>query len=172
MTIAAPDAAALDIASALIDAADRHGADAADALHRVANSQSVSVRLGKLEEMDRSESAEAGLRVFVGRRSASVSGSDLSAAGIDALAARAVAMARIAPEDPYAALAPADALATEVGADLELADLQALSPEDLRDRAQAAEEAARAIAGVTNSEGASTSASAAQVTLATSNGFC
>lgn len=174
-TTTAPDNTALDaldIASALIDAARRHGADAADALHRVAGSQSVSVRLGKLEDVDRSESAEAGLRVFVGRRSASVSGSDLSPAGIDELAARAVDMARIAPEDPYAGLAPAASLATGEVAGLDLADTHILAPEELRERAAEAEDAARAVAGVTNSEGGGASASDAQVTLATSEGFC
>ncbi|WP_095012131.1 TldD/PmbA family protein [Tsuneonella mangrovi] len=172
MNIAPPSTnSALDIAAALVEAAHRHGADHADALHTVSRSQSISMRLGNLEDVDRSESAEAGLRVFVGQRTASVSGSDLSPAAIDELAERAVAMARIAPEDKYAGLAPADRLLKGEAADFELVDPSSISPKELREMALAAEDAARAVAGVTNSEGGGASASEAQVTLATSNGF-
>ncbi len=86
------------------------GADAADAVFAADASLDVSVRLGRLEDVGRSESAELGLRVFVGRRSASVSTSDLSNEALDTLVERAVAMAREAPEDPWAGLAPAERL--------------------------------------------------------------
>ncbi|MFN3510650.1 MAG: PmbA/TldA family metallopeptidase, partial [Tsuneonella troitsensis] len=99
----------LDAAEALVAAARRHGADSADAVGRGSIARGVGVRLGALEDVDSSENVEVGLRAFVGRRSASVSSADLSPAGIEALAERAVAMARLAPEDPYAGLAPVEA---------------------------------------------------------------
>lgn len=161
----------LDAAEALVSAARRLGADAADAVGRGSLSHGVGVRLGALEDLDRSESAEVGLRAFVGRRSASVSSADLSPAGLAELAERAVAMARHAPEDPYAGLAPAESLASGPFADLDIADSSDPSPEDLRERALAVEDAARAVAGVTNSEGGSATASQAAAALVTSNGF-
>ncbi|ANY18743.1 peptidase PmbA [Tsuneonella dongtanensis] len=161
----------LDAAEALVAAARRHGADAADAVGRGALSRGVGVRLGKLEDVDSSESLEVGLRAFVGRRSASVSSADLSRAGIEELAERAVAMARLAPEDPFAGLAPARALAGGPFADLSIADEADPSPEDLRARALEVEDAARAVSGVTNSEGGSASATRAAAALVTSEGF-
>src|SRR5258708_37575649 len=81
------------------------GADAAEAVGAERRALSISVRLGELEEVEREESRDLGLRVFVGRRQASVSGSDVSAEARAKLVERAVAMARLAPEDPYAGLA-------------------------------------------------------------------
>src|ERR1700685_163807 len=98
------------ILDAVIAAAKRHGADAADALFVENISSSVSYRLGKLEDVERSESADLGLRVFVGQKVAFVSSSDFSADAIAALPGRALAMARLAPEDKFAGLAPADRL--------------------------------------------------------------
>lgn len=158
-------------AEALVAAARRAGADAADAVGRASVSHGVGVRLGALEDLDRSESVEAGLRVFVGRRSASVSTAELSSAAFTELATRAVAMARHAPEDPYAGLAPAEALARAPFADLDIADPADPSPETLRERALEAEDAARAVARVTNSEGGTATASRAVAALVTSNGF-
>jgi PmbA protein len=97
-------------AGALIEAALKAGADAADVLYIGDGSTEVQVRLGALEDVTRSEGEEIGLRLFVGRRSASVSSSDLSAGALAALVERAAAMAREAPEDPYAGLAPEDRL--------------------------------------------------------------
>ena len=161
----------LDAAEALINAARRFGADAADAIGRSGASHGVTVRLGVLEDIDRSESAEVGLRAFVGQRSASVSTSDLSPHGLTALAERVVAMARHAPEDPFAALAPEAQLARGPFPDLELADDTGLSPEQLRERAAEAEDAARAVAGVHNSEGGSATAGRGATVLVTSTGF-
>ncbi len=161
----------LDAAEALITTARRHGADAADAVGRAGSSHGVTVRLGVLEDIDRSESTEVGLRVFVGQRSASVSTSDLSAAGLTELAERAVAMARLAPEDPFAGLAPEAQLARGPVPDLALADSVGLSPDELRDRAAEAEDAARAVAGVRNSEGGSAATGRSTSVLATSTGF-
>ncbi|HWW27784.1 MAG TPA: DNA gyrase modulator, partial [Caulobacter sp.] len=90
----------------VLAAARTAGADAAEAVFAQRQSLSVGVRLGELEEVEREESRDIGLRVFVGQRSATVSGSDISAEGRTKLIDRAVAMARLAPEDPYAALAP------------------------------------------------------------------
>ncbi len=161
----------LDAAEALVAAARRHGADAADAIGRSSVSRGVGVRLGALEDIDSSEGSEVGLRAFVGRRSASMSSADLSRAGIEELAERAVAMARLAPEDPYAGLAPPELLATGDRPDLETADSTDPDPETLRARALEVEDAARAVAGVTNSEGGSASATRAIAALVTSTGF-
>ena len=157
---------------ALIERARAAGADAADALFAADSSQSVQVRLGKLEDVERSESEHASLRVFVGRGTASIGSSDLSDAALDELAARAVAMARAAPEDKFAGLAPEELLLRDAPPQLDLADNREFSPGELRARAEEAEDAARGVAGVTNSEGGSASVGAAVVALATSAGFC
>lgn len=158
-------------AADLVSIAGRSGADAADAIYIAEAATQVSVRLGALEDVGRSEGEEIGLRVFVGRRSASASSSDLSAAALSALAERAVAMAREAPEDPYSGLAPADRLATGPLPDIDADDGADVSPAELRARADTAEEAARAVAGVTNSEGGGASAGRGVFALATSTGF-
>lgn len=158
-------------AQALIARAKRAGADAADVVYIADSSESVAVRLGKLEDVERSESEHIGLRVFVGHRSASIGSTDLGDAALDELAGRAVDMARLAPEDPYAGLAPQDRLLKGVLRDLDLAEPGEPSPKALRDLAEAAEDAARAVAGVTNSEGAGASAGQAVLALATSHGF-
>ena len=155
----------------LVAAARKAGADAADALYHGDRSTDVHVRLGALENVDQSEGEEIGLRVFVGRRSASVSASDLAPGSLQALAERAVAMAREAPEDDFAGLAPEDRLQRGIAPDLDLDDGREPDPAALKDRAMAAEDAARAVAGVTNSEGASASTGRSQIALATSHGF-
>ncbi|MEQ1498946.1 MAG: TldD/PmbA family protein [Novosphingobium sp.] len=164
-------AQAQDRAAALIDLARRAGADAADAIYSGQSSEAVQVRLGALEDVERSESEHLDLRVFVGSRSASIGSSDLSDNALTELAARSVAMARLAPEDPYAGLAPEDRLLTGLLPDLDLADSQDLDPRALRELALAVEDAARAVTGVTNSEGGSASAGERSVALVTSHGF-
>jgi PmbA protein len=163
--------AALDRLDAALAAARAAGADAADALYVGDGSTSISVRLGKLEDIGRSEGEEVGIRVFIGQKSASVASSDLSPAALAIAAQRAVAMARLAPEDQWAGLAPTDRLLTGAIPDLDLDDAAEPSAETLRDLALAAEDAARAIAGVTNSEGGGASAGRAVTALATSTGF-
>jgi PmbA protein len=158
-------------ASDLIARAIKAGADAADAIYVGDAATQVQVRLGTLEDVERSEGEEIGLRVFVGKQSASASSSDLSVAAMEELAARAVAMAREAPEDAYAGLAPTDRLMTGTLPVLDVDDLTEVSPEALKARALAAEDAARAVPGITNSEGGSASAGRAVVALATSHGF-
>src|SRR5919202_478874 len=154
----------------LVEAARRAGADAADAVAVIDTSLSAQVRLGRLEETQRSEETELGLRVFVGRRQAVASTSDPRPEGFSALAERAVAMARVAPEDPYAGLAPAERLARNAP-DLDWFDVSPPSADELTNRALRAEEAARAVPGVTNSGGASAGYGMGGLVLATSEGF-
>ena len=162
---------AVDHATNVVAHALRNGADTADAVVVASGSTEVSVRLGKIEDLGRAESNELGLRVFVGSRSASASTSDLSPAAITALVERTVAMARLAPEDPFAGLAPAELLARGPFADFDMNDAIDVAPETLKDRALAAEDAARAVAGITNSEGAGASHGTGISAIATSTGF-
>lgn len=159
-------------AAALIEAARRAGADAADALYIADASTGVQVRLGELEDVQRSEGEEIGLRFFAGTRSASVSSSDLSEEALAALVERAAAMAREAPEDPYAGLAPEALLMRGSEPDVEGDDGGDPLPAELKRLALATEDAARAVAGITNSEGAGVSAGRTVMALATSHGFC
>ncbi|MBB3389221.1 PmbA protein [Rhizobium sp. BK275] len=158
----------LSRASQLIDLAKKAGADAADAVVVRSRAQSVSVRLGKVEGTESSESDDFSLRVFVGKRVASVSanpGFDLTA-----LAERAVAMAKVSPEDPFACLADENRLA-KTYPDLQLLDTTEVGADQLREAALAAEAAALAVKGVTNSSGAGASAGMGGLVLATSHGF-
>jgi len=158
----------LSRASQLIDLAKKAGADAADAVVVRSRAQSVSVRLGKVEGTESSESDDFSLRVFVGKRVASVSanpGFDLQA-----LAERAVAMAKVSPEDPFACLADENRLA-KTYPDLQLLDTTEVSADQLREAALAAEAAALAVKGITNSSGAGASAGMGGLVLATSHGF-
>jgi len=154
-----------------VAAALKAGADAAEAVFAERQSLSINVRNGALEEVEREESRDLGLRVFVGKRQATVSGSDISAEGRRKLTERAVAMARLAPEDPYAALAPRDRLARGPTPDLDLYDPSEPSPETLEDKAREAEAAARGVAGVTNSDGGSAAWTMSGWRFATSDGF-
>jgi PmbA protein len=163
--------AALDRLTHSLDAARRLGADSADAIYVGDSSTGIGVRLGALEDIGRSEGEEVGLRVFVGQRSASVSCSDLSVAALQAAVERAVAMAREAPEDPFAGLAAQDLLLRDVPPALDIDDGGDIPADKLREMALAAEDAARAVPGVTNSEGGSASAGRAVMALATSTGF-
>jgi len=159
-----------DILQRLIEAARRAGADGADALLVQSVSASVSYRLGKLEDVERAESSDLGLRVFVGQQVAFVSSTDLSAAGLAELPERAVSMARLAPEDRFACLAQPNLLARNF-ASLDLEDTQEPSAEVLVERARAVEGGALAVSGTTNSEGGSASFNRNVVVLATSEGF-
>ena len=155
----------------LVTAARRAGADAADAIYACNASTTVSVRLGELEDVERSEGEEIGLRVFVGQRSASISGSDMNPATLETLVERCIAMAREAPDDPYAGLAPEDRLLRKRLLHLDLVDEEEPEPAALRERALVVEEAARTIPGITNSEGGGAANGRSQMALATSHGF-
>jgi PmbA protein len=155
----------------VVAAALKAGADGAEAVSAERQSLSISVRLGALEEVEREEARDLGLRVFVGKKQATVSGSNLSAEARARLVERAVAMARLAPDEPYAGLAPADRLAKGAGPMLDLFDPSEPTAAELEDQALAAEAAARATPGVSNSDGASASWSASRWRLVTSTGF-
>lgn len=154
--------------AALVEAAKRAGADAADAVVVRGRSAGVSVRLGKVEGTESSESEDVSLRVFVGQRVASVSAT--AASDPKALAERAVAMARVSPEDPFQGLADPALLARNLR-DLDLFDPTEVSADQLKEAALAAEAAALAVKGVTNSSGSSASAGLGGLVLATSHGF-
>jgi len=154
----------------VVDDAIKAGASSADAVFACDASTEVQIRLGKLEDVQRSEGGEVGLRVFDGQRSASVSGSDLSDDGLTKLVERAVAMARMASEDQYAGLAPEELLYRGEPLNLDIDDHRDPSPDQLRDMALTAEDAARGVSGVTNSEGGSASASRTVMALATQHG--
>ena len=158
----------LDRATGLVEAAKRAGADAADAVSQRRVSLGVECRLGKVEETTRSERDNFSLRVFVGRRNASVSANSMVPSG--ELVERAIAMARAAPVDRFAGLADSSQLAGDLP-ELDLLDETVPSVDELTERAIAAEEAARAVRGVTNSGGSSAGWSVEGLVLATSGGF-
>lgn len=168
-TLAAP--VSTDLLNDIVKAALSAGADAAEAVSADRRSLSVGVRNGGLEDVEREESRDLGLRVFVGQRQASVSASDLSPATQARLVERAVAMARLAPEDPNAGLAPQDRLARGPLADLDLFDASERSAEALEAAAAQAEAAALAVTGVARSEGGHASWSSSRWRLVTSHGF-
>lgn len=154
----------------LLIRAKRKGAEACDAVAFDSWSLSCACRLGKTEEIIRAEETVIGLRVLIGRRQASLSSSDLGAPALDALIDRAIAMAREAPEDPWCGLAPEEAITTGPF-DPDLCDSVRPEAEALIGRALAAEDAARGVEGITNSEGAEAGWSRTAVALAASNGF-
>jgi len=162
--------ALLDLAGRLVGAARRAGADQADAVAVRSVSQVVEVRDGAVEESQRAESDDIGLRVLVGHKQAAVSTNDLKSDGLDALAERAVAMARVAPDDEFAGLAD-PALLARTFPDLDLLDREMPSVDALEQRARIAEAAALGVAGVTKSGGASASAGIGGMVLVTSHGF-
>ena len=159
----------LDLLSALLDRARQAGADTAEAAVSGATSVSITRRLGHTEHLERSERRGLELTVFVGKRSATVSTTELAANGFAALAERAVAMAKVVPEDPYGGLAE-EARVVDA-APLELADTAEPSVEALTVRAAAAEDAARAVSGITNSEGGEAGYGRSEFLLVTSAGF-
>lgn len=158
------------LAQRLVEAAKRAGADAADAVAVRGVSQGVEVRDGRVEETERSEGDDVGLRVFVGQRQAVVSTNDISGDGVAKLAERAVAMARVAPDDKYVGLADPTLYARDF-ADLDLLDRKVPTTAELEQRAMEAEAAALAVKGVKKSGGASASTGIGGMVLVTSTGF-
>src|SRR5579872_3255877 len=142
------------IAEQLVERGIAAGATAADALYVGDRSSSVEVRLGELESVSRSEGEEMGLRLFVGQRSATIASSDFSIEALGALVERCLAMAKEAPEDPFAGLAPRELLQRGDLPSLDSDDGIEPDPAELRARALEAEHAALAVEGVTNSSGA------------------
>jgi PmbA protein len=159
-----------NILDEVIRGARRAGADAADAIFVASVAASVSYRLGRLEDLERAESWDLGLRVFAGEKVAFVSSTDLSPETLSELPGRALAMASLAPEDKFACLAPADRLAKSWPS-LDLADPEEPAAEILIERARTVEGAAMAVPGITNSEGGGASFGRSEIALATSEGF-
>jgi PmbA protein len=159
-----------DLAQRLVEAARRAGADQADAVAVRGVSHGVEVRDGRMQESERSEGDDVGLRVIVGRRQAVVSTNDISGDGVSKLAERAVAMARVAPDDKYVGLADPELLARAFP-ELDLLDPQTPSTAELERRAREAEQAAMAVEGITKSGGASASSGIGGMVLVTSTGF-
>ena len=146
------------------------GATAADAVMIASDSTDVSVRDGKVEGLERSQSLDLGLRAFIGQSSAVVAGSILDETGLAKLAERALAMAKAAPPNPHAGLAAIGEFACG-WPDLDLASADQLSSAQLTEMAKAAEQAGLSVAGVSKSSGAGASTSARSVALVTSAGF-
>ena len=159
-----------DRLSALVADATRRGADAADAVLIRSTSLSHAQRLGQIEKLERQESFDLGLRVFRGRKQAIVSSTDFSGAALSELVDRALDMARTVPDDPWGGLADPDQLATEIP-ELDMVDAEEPASEVLIDMARRCEDAARAVPGITNSDGAEASWSHSNITLAATNGF-
>ncbi|MBB3711484.1 PmbA protein [Limimaricola variabilis] len=162
-----------DLTARMLEAARRAGAEAADAVAVDGTALSIDVREGRLEQAERSEGIDIGLRVLIGRRQAVVSSSDARDATIETMAQRAVAMAREAPEDPHAGLADPSQLAHDTDSSrLEMYDpAPEPDPAALEEDARRAEAAARGIDGVTQVQGASAGYGRRRIHLAASNGF-
>jgi PmbA protein len=161
---------AFDLLHDLIARARRAGADTADAVLFEGTSLAHGRRLGRTEKLERSEGQDLGLRVFIGRQQAVVSSSDRSPKALGELVERALAMARTVPEDPFCGIADPGEIADNWPV-LDMADPDEPSAEVLIERARAAEEAALAVAGITNSEGAEAGWGRSTVALVASNGF-
>ena len=160
----------LDVAHDLLRFASQKGATAAEAVVSEGRDTSVSVRNGELENLENAEAREATVKVFVGQSSANMSGSVLTKEALERLVDRAVAMAKLAPPDPYAGLAEPSQLATKF-ADLDTCSPEIVTTEQLRERAMEAERVALAVQGVSKSNGAGASAYAGRSAIAASNGF-
>jgi len=156
--------------SALLDGARKAGADGADAALATGMATSVSVRLGKTESVERAEDFAAGLRVFVGQKTATLSLGQLQESDIPSLCERAVAMAKAGPDDPFAVLAQAEQVAQDLP-DLDMCDETELSTQALTQMALEAEDEARSVTGISNSEGGSASQSNSEIFIAGTHGF-
>ena len=166
----ANDTEPLALLDSLLAAARRAGAECADAVIFEAAAISVAQRLGEPEKLERAESRDLGLRVFMGKRQAIVSSTDFKPDALDELVERAVAMAKVAPEDPHCGIAAADQIIAKAPT-LDICDPNEPTAEQLVEMARAAEDAARAVPGVTNSEGAEAGWGRARIALAATNGF-
>ena len=160
----------LDFLSSLVKKAEKGGADAADAVLFKSMSLEVSYRLGKREDLERSESKDLGLRIFKGKKQAIVSSTDITASSLDELLERGLSMAAAMPDDPYCGLADTDHLSKN-HPDLDLNEDHEPAPEALYDLAAKAEEAALAVDGVSNSENAGAGWNRNRIALVTSSGF-
>jgi PmbA protein len=160
----------LDLAQKIIDLTLKLGATQADALVSDSASLSLSCRMGELEDCERAESRDIGLRAMIGQQQAFVSGSAVDENALSQLAQRAVDMAQATPEDRYCGFAPKDRLA-DTFPDLDIGDGYEPSADELQAMAVACEDSARAVSGITNSEGAGAGWGSSTTALATSDGF-
>ena len=158
------------IVDKVLSAAKKAGADGADVSFIKGHGLDVQVRLGKVESAERSEDYQVGMRVFVGQRSASISSGQLEDENIAELAERAVNMAKIAPEDPYARLATKEEQASTLP-EIELFDDTSFSTDQLGEMALSCEAAALDENGISNSDGASASTGMTEILIGTSSGF-
>jgi len=163
-------AEALDFAADLVTRARKKGADQADCLFVQSQSLAAQVRNGDLEELEQADSFDIGLRVFVGQSQAIVSSTDIGKQALPEMIERAIAMAKLAPEDPYAGLADPNRLERHAG-DLDLSDDTPPNSDWLIEQATIVEATALGHDGITNSEGADASWSMARLALSTSGGF-
>ena len=170
MPVKSDSSDALSLLADLAAKAKVAGADAADAMLVDAAALSVGCRLGKIETLERAESGVLDLRVFIGKKQAIASTTDRSRRALDALIARTISMAKAAPEDEFCGLASSEDIAKSWPT-LEMADDRMPDAEHLINETRIAEDAARAVKGITNSDGAEAGASTADITLAASNGF-
>jgi PmbA protein len=161
----------MDSIDFILSKAKACGATGTDIVMTQGESVSIAYRLGKLEKLERSEGFDVGIRVFIGQKSAIVSSSDTREAALAQAVEKAVAMAKYVPDDAYSSLAQPEQLATTLPA-LDAFDATDVSPEQLIEACQQAEDIARSHKGITNSEGAEAGYGKATITLATSNGFC
>jgi PmbA protein len=155
----------------LVERALKAGADSADAVAGLSTSISHAQRLGKTEKLERQESQDLGLRVLIGKRQAIVSSNDWKPDGLALLVERAIAMAKTVPEDSFCGIADPDQIVGDTYPKLEMFDPLEPSAETLIARATETEDAALAVAGITNSEGAEASWGQSRIALAASNGF-
>ena len=160
----------LPILTDMVEKAKRTGADAADAILFRSEALSLAQRLNRPERLERSESNDVGLRVLIGRRQAIASTTDIRPDSLDALVERVVAMARAVPEDEFCGLADSAEIATAFPT-IEMTDAREAASETLIGWAKACEEAALAVPGITNSEGAEASWGLSTIALVGSNGF-
>ena len=170
MSVADNEAANIALAQKVIELTLKAGADAVDALVSDSASLSVSCRMGQLEDTERAESRDIGLRAMIGQKQAFVSGSAVDDEALTQLAQRAVDMAQATPEDRYCGFAPEDKLTDTIPA-LDIADAYEPDADKLLAMAVACEDAARGVEGITNSEGAGAGWGRSTTALATSHGF-
>ena len=164
------DSQRLDLLQDLIVKARKKGATAADAVFIETKSLSVAQRLGNMEKLERSEGYDIGLRTLIGNRQAIASSSDFSPEALEELTSRAIAMAKVVPEDPFCGLADPDQLATSQ-IDVDSFDPSEPSEETLIEWSQKAEDTARSVQGITNSEGAEAGWGCANISVVGTNGF-
>lgn len=167
----APNRSEIDnVVQELLLKAKHFGATSADAVGTYGRSMGVVVRNGELEDIDNNEGCDVGLRVMVGKRQSCVSTSDTSHASLEKMAERAVAMAKLAPEDPYCGLVETSKLKKH-NPDLQLYDSTSITPKELKERALEVEASTLNVKGILQAEGANASHAHSEIFFQTSSGF-